>query len=82
MREAVKRYAEKAGVQEWEKVSPHTFRHTFATDLLEETSNIRLVQKALGHENLLTTQLYTHLTDTDLKDALQEFRHRARVEAQ
>lgn len=49
LRATVKRYAEKAGIPEWEKVSPHTLRHTFATDLYRETKNIRLAQKALTH---------------------------------
>src|SRR5687768_9190042 len=49
LRTMVKRYAQKAGIIEWEKLAPHTLRHTFATDLYRETKNIRLVQKALGH---------------------------------
>lgn len=56
----VKRYAQQAGIAGWEHVSPHTLRHTFATDLYRETKNIRLVQKALGHSDLSTTMIYTH----------------------
>ena len=57
IREVVKRTARRAGVQEWERVSPHSLRHTFATDLLASTKNIRLVQKALGHSDLSTTMV-------------------------
>lgn len=76
VREMVKRYAEKAGVQEWEKVSPHTLRHTFATDLLRETGNVEIVRKALGHANISTTMIYTHLTDNDVQHAMQDLHHR------
>jgi integrase/recombinase XerD len=53
---------------------PHTLRHTFATDLYRETKNIRLVQKALGHADLSTTMIYTHIVDEELEDALRTFR--------
>lgn len=76
LRDMVKRYARKAGLAEWEKVSPHTLRHTFASDLYRETSRIRLVQKALGHSSISTTMLYTHLVDNELEDALRSFRGR------
>ena len=56
------------------KVTPHTFRHTFATDLLKETKNIRLVQKALGHADISTTQIYTHIVDTELEKAMKGFK--------
>lgn len=71
LRETVKREARKAGVKEWERVSPHTLRHTFATDLYRETKDIRLVQKALGHEDISTTQIYTHIVDDDLEKAMK-----------
>jgi len=74
LRDMVKRYAKKAGIPEAEKVSPHTLRHTFATDLYRETKNIRLVQKALGHSDLSTTMIYTHIVDEELEDALKNFR--------
>lgn len=73
VRDMVYRYTEKAGIKK--NVSPHTLRHTFATDLYKESKhNIRLVQKALGHSDLSTTQIYTHLEDEELEDALKNFR--------
>jgi len=74
LRRSVKRYAEKAGIEEIERVSPHTLRHTFATDLLEYCGNIRKVQKALGHSDISTTMIYTHVTDADLHEAMRGMR--------
>jgi len=65
-------YAEKAGVEK--DISPHTLRHTFATDLYRETGKIRLVQKALGHADLSTTMIYTHIMDEELEGAMKSFR--------
>ena len=73
IRKMVYTYAKKAGIKD-KQVSPHTFRHTFATDLLRETKNLRLVQKALGHSNISTTQIYTHIVDEELEKALREFK--------
>ncbi len=73
----VKRLARKAQIPEAEKVSPHTLRHTFATDLYRETKNLRLVQKALGHASVATTQIYTHIVDEELEEALRCFRRDA-----
>ena len=53
---------------------PHALRHTFAMDLYRETKNIRLVQKALGHSDLSTTMIYTHIVDEELEEALKGFR--------
>ena len=68
----VKRYAVKAGIQK--DIHPHTLRHSFATDIYRDTSNIRLTQKALGHANLATTQIYTHIVDEELEEAMKSFR--------
>jgi integrase/recombinase XerD len=57
--------AKKAGINK--KVSPHTFRHSFATHLLEGGENIRMIQELLGHSSLNTTQVYTHISKEELK---------------
>lgn len=72
VQQMVKRYATKAEITK--DIHPHTLRHSFATDLYRETGKIRLVQKALGHANLSTTQIYTHIVDEELEDALKSFR--------
>ena len=69
----VAEYSEKACITK--SVSPHTFRHTFASDLLRTTKNIRLVQKAFGHEDLSTTMIYTHIVDSELESALKNLRN-------
>lgn len=69
----VKRYAQKAGIEK--NVHPHLLRHTFAADIYRETSNIRVAQKALGHADLSTTQIYTHLVEEELEGALKSFRY-------
>ncbi|MCK4321753.1 tyrosine-type recombinase/integrase [candidate division WOR-3 bacterium] len=71
----VKRYSEKAGITK--NISPHTLRHTFATDLYRETKNIRIVQKALGHSDLSTTMIYTHIVDDELEEAMKNFRNKS-----
>ena len=53
-------------------IHPHTFRHTFATDIYRETKNIRLVQKALGHSDLSTTMIYTHIVDDEMGESLKD----------
>ena len=72
----VKRYAVKAGITS--KVSPHTLRHVFATDLLENGADLRSVQALLGHANIATTQVYTHVTDKHLKDIHKKFHGKGR----
>lgn len=75
LRTMVARVAKKAGIEK--RVHPHLLRHSFATDLYRKTKNIRLVQKALGHEDLSTTMIYTHIIDDELEDALRNFRMEA-----
>lgn len=67
----VKHYAVKAGISK--KVTPHIIRHCFATDLLSNGADIRSVQMMLGHANIATTQVYTHITDKQLKDIHKKF---------
>ena len=62
----VKNAAKKAGIGK--KITPHTLRHTFATHLLEAGADIRHIQKLLGHANLQTTQIYTHVANKDIKN--------------
>jgi len=73
----VKKYGEKAGIEKG--VHPHMLRHTFATDLYSETGKIRLVQKALGHADLSTTMIYTHIVDEELEGAMKSFRGEERA---
>jgi len=67
----VKFYAIKAGISK--NVVPHSLRHLFATDLLRNGADLRSVQALLGHANIMTTQIYTHVTDKHLREIHQNF---------
>ena len=71
----VKKYAIKAGIM-GKSVSPHKLRHSFATDLLRNGADIRSVQSLLGHSSVTTTQIYTHVTDKQLKEVHDRFHNK------
>jgi integrase/recombinase XerD len=75
VQDMVKRYAKKAKISK--NVSPHTLRHCYGSDLLRQTKNIRMVQKALGHNQLNTTMIYTHIVDDELENELKNFRKKS-----
>lgn len=71
----IKKYSIKAGIV-GKKISPHTLRHSFATDLLRNGADIRSVQAMLGHASVTTTQIYTHVTDKQLREVHQRFHNK------
>jgi integrase/recombinase XerD len=72
----IKDLATTAGMKK--KVSPHTFRHSFATHLVEGGADLRAVQEMLGHESIITTEIYTHLDREYLREAIISFHPRSK----
>lgn len=72
----IKHLANRAGIKK--NVSPHTFRHSFASHLVSGGADLRAVQDMLGHESILTTEIYTHLDDHYLRDTINKFHPRSR----
>jgi len=75
----VERYGVKAGIGK--HVHPHMLRHSFATDLYRQTTDLLTTSKALGHSRVATTEIYTHLVDKDVETAMRSFRQPAPVAA-
>jgi integrase/recombinase XerD len=71
IQQMVKRYSEKAGIEK--NITPHKLRHTFATDYYKETKDILETGKALGHADVSTTMIYTHVVDDDMENSMKSF---------
>ena len=72
----IKELAERIGLKK--KISPHTFRHSFATHLLEGGANLRAIQEMLGHEKITTTEIYTHIDREFLRKEILEHHPRSK----
>ena len=72
----IKNLAATAGIRK--NISPHTFRHSFATHLIDGGADLRAVQEMLGHESIVTTEIYTHLDREYLREAIISFHPRSR----
>ena len=71
----VKKLTSKSGIKK--NISPHTFRHSFATELIERGANLRAVQEMLGHQSITTTQLYTHISKEFLRESIISYHPRS-----
>ena len=76
LEEIVKKYVKISGLPIM--ATPHTIRHSFATDLLAQGVDLRLVQEFLGHQNISTTQIYTHVTNKQLRDVHKKIHNKKR----
>jgi integrase/recombinase XerD len=72
----IKNLGKAAGIQK--TISPHTFRHSFATHLIERGADLRAVQEMLGHESIITTEIYTHLDREFLRETILKYHPRFR----
>jgi integrase/recombinase XerD len=70
----IKQLAAKAGIDK--VISPHTFRHSFATHLLENGADLRAIQQMLGHQSITTTEIYTHIETSFLQETITRFHPR------
>ena len=70
----IKKLAEKIGLKK--NISPHTFRHSFATHLLENEADLRSIQILMGHESITTTEMYTHLDTHHLRSVIEKYHPR------
>lgn len=71
----IKNITRKLGLEK--NISPHTFRHSFATHLIDGGANLRAVQEMLGHESIITTEIYTHLDKEYLKNTIIQYHPRS-----
>ena len=70
----IKKYGEQAGIKS--ELSPHTIRHSFATHMLENDADLRVIQEALGHANIATTQIYTNVSSERIHNVYDLFKNK------